>query len=286
MKSMIGGTCAVLLGIAMAAAPQAANAGVVGEYNACGAENLSVPVAAAGHTWVSVGTLDAASLQNLDALVLRMCSTYGGNAAVDAAVSNGMDLVLDSTGVNSAVLPGAPSMNFDAGGCQENYSLAPASPVTTGPGGTLTDDSLDVGGPGGTGGWCSIMGATSIATLPAGAIPFVTTVDGLYAGALGYTHGAGQVALSNSQWSHVVVYTPSEYLYPGIKTYFMNALGWALSQVGEPPVTCASEGYTGTKLEWCKNICERGYTGGTLAMWIRRWTDRYRTLPYCAVQAN
>jgi hypothetical protein len=47
--------------------------------------------------------------------------------------------------------------------------------------------------------------------------------------------------------------------------------------------TCASEGYTGTKLEWCKNICERGYTGGTLAMWIRRWTDRYRTLPYCAL---
>jgi hypothetical protein len=48
--------------------------------------------------------------------------------------------------------------------------------------------------------------------------------------------------------------------------------------------TCASEGYTGTKLEWCKNICERGYTGSTLAMWIRRWTDRYRTLPYCAIE--
>jgi hypothetical protein len=47
--------------------------------------------------------------------------------------------------------------------------------------------------------------------------------------------------------------------------------------------TCASEGYTGTKLEWCKNICERGYTGGTLDMWIRRWIDRYRNLPYCAL---
>jgi hypothetical protein len=51
-----------------------------------------------------------------------------------------------------------------------------------------------------------------------------------------------------------------------------------------PVTTCASEGYTGTKLEWCKNICERGYTGSTLAMWIRRWTDRYRTLPYCAIE--
>jgi len=54
--------------------------------------------------------------------------------------------------------------------------------------------------------------------------------------------------------------------------------------VVEPTTTCASEGYTGTKLEWCKNICERGYTGSTLAMWIRRWTDRYRTLPYCALE--
>ncbi|HWS77626.1 MAG TPA: hypothetical protein VN205_04535 [Thermomonas sp.] len=50
-----------------------------------------------------------------------------------------------------------------------------------------------------------------------------------------------------------------------------------------PTITCASEGYTGTKLEWCKNICERGYTGATLNMWIRRWVDRYRQLPYCAL---
>jgi hypothetical protein len=48
--------------------------------------------------------------------------------------------------------------------------------------------------------------------------------------------------------------------------------------------TCASEGYTGTKLEWCKNICERGYEGSTLNMWIRRWIDRYRILPYCAIE--
>jgi hypothetical protein len=282
MKSMIGGACAALFGLAIAAAPQNAAAGVVGEYNACGAESLSVPVAAAGHTWVAVGTLDAASLQNLDALILRTCSMYAGDADVDAAVANGMDLILDSTYVDSAVLPGAPSMVFNAGNCDINYSLAPASPVTTGPGGTLTDDSLDVGAPGGTGGYCSIMGATSIAALPAGAIPFVTTVDGLNAGALGYSHGAGQVALSNSQWSHAVVYRPGEYLYPGIKTYFINALSWALGTIGEPPVTCASEGYTGTKLEWCKNICERNYSGSTLDMWLRRWINRYHDLPYCA----
>lgn len=52
--------------------------------------------------------------------------------------------------------------------------------------------------------------------------------------------------------------------------------------LAEPEITCASEGYTGTKLTWCQNICEKGYTGSTLNMWIRRWIDRYRTLPACA----
>ena len=48
--------------------------------------------------------------------------------------------------------------------------------------------------------------------------------------------------------------------------------------------TCASEGYTATKLEWCKNICERGLTGATLDIWIHRWITRYRALSYCAVE--
>ena len=46
--------------------------------------------------------------------------------------------------------------------------------------------------------------------------------------------------------------------------------------------SCAGSGYTGTQLEWCKNICERGYNGATLEMWIRRWLNRWRELPYCA----
>ena len=53
-----------------------------------------------------------------------------------------------------------------------------------------------------------------------------------------------------------------------------------------PATTCASEGYTGTKLTWCQNICEKGYTGATLDMWIHRWINRYRDLPYCARGGN
>ena len=53
-----------------------------------------------------------------------------------------------------------------------------------------------------------------------------------------------------------------------------------------PATTCASEGYTGTKLTWCKNICENGLTGATLDMWIHRWVNRYRDLPYCAQEGG
>jgi hypothetical protein len=66
-----------------------------------------------------------------------------------------------------------------------------------------------------------------------------------------------------------------------------GASGFAFGEFGiavGPTTTCASEGYTGTKLEWCKNICERDYSGATLNMWIRRWIERYRKLPYCAVE--
>ncbi len=48
-------------------------------------------------------------------------------------------------------------------------------------------------------------------------------------------------------------------------------------------VSCADEGFTGTKLAWCQNICEKGYTGATLDMWIHRWINRYRDLPQCAL---
>ena len=37
---------------------------------------------------------------------------------------------------------------------------------------------------------------------------------------------------------------------------------------------------------WCQNICEKGYTGATLDMWIHRWINRYRDLPYCAREGN
>ena len=67
---------------------------------------------------------------------------------------------------------------------------------------------------------------------------------------------------------------------------FDNITLGASSPVDPGDITCASEGYTGTKLTWCKNICEKGYTGATLDMWIHRWINKYRDLPYCAQEGG
>lgn len=48
------------------------------------------------------------------------------------------------------------------------------------------------------------------------------------------------------------------------------------------PVSCMDLGYQGMQLAWCREICEKGNTGAALKVWIRRWIDRYHTLPACA----
>ena len=57
-----------------------------------------------------------------------------------------------------------------------------------------------------------------------------------------------------------------------------------LAEPATPEATCASEGYKGTQLTWCKNICESNLSPAAHATWIHRWINRYRDLPYCAVE--
>ena len=89
----------------------------------------------------------------------------------------------------------------------------------------------------------------------------------------------GAAAAQNGNWSLFV--------YNFGAPAFAIANGWSLTISDDvPDTTCASEGYTGTKLTWCRNICEMGYTGATLDMWIHRWINRYRDLPYCAQEGG
>ena len=103
---------------------------------------------------------------------------------------------------------------------------------------------------------------------------------------LAYTNG-GPVTFSNAELSLTSYFGKAngDPLMSGGNFYPRQWNGTVYYHLGiTPVVTCASEGYTGTKLTWCQNICEKGYTGATLDMWIHRWVNRYRDLPYCARQ--
>jgi hypothetical protein len=253
-------------------------AGYAGDYAA--------RISAAGHIPIPLSTLDSASLASLDGLVLASsCNgTYQAtNAAVNDAVANGMALLLQFQGVPpgpgvTVQLPGLSSLPVTQE-CSFDVSPATGSPIANGPGGTLTDDALD------NPELCGLTGWVASNALPASGTPLlVAAAEPTRIGAFGYSYGNGRVVLSMDQIQLTMTggLLASRYPRPGSDTYITNTIAWLMPGIVEPDTTCASEGYTGTKLTWCKNICEKGYTGATLDMWLHRWINRYRDLPYCA----
>jgi len=189
--------------------------------------------------------------------------------------------VLDNSegyGQPSAFLPGSPVFT-PSFSCPLDINIAAGSPIASGIGGSLNNASFDF-----TGGICGLTGTVPLAQLPAGAVPFITSSDANEIGAFGYSYGKGKIAYSISQMWQQLPGNTSGFTMPweaAASTYFTNALVWTLA--GRTQQSCATEGYTGTKLTWCQNICEKGYTGATLNAWIQRWVQKYRDLPYCAV---
>jgi len=137
---------------------------------------------------------------------------------------------------------------------------------------------------------------TSVLTLPANAQAFyfyaqpnqggvwnvtATTNSGSTSGAIAVSSGP-----SGSANGYAFYATAGETIQSiTITVSGVESPGMALGEFGingGVATTCASEGYTGTKLLWCQNICEKGYTGAQLDTWIHRWINRYRDLPYCA----
>ncbi|HQY82901.1 MAG TPA: hypothetical protein PK818_08985, partial [Thermomonas sp.] len=270
MKLQLNALCLALLGgAASLLAPVEAQAGNVGHFSACTGGSAATLITLAGHTPVSVATLDNASLAPLDGLVISQCGApYAGSSAVDAAVANGLRVLIDTQSVPPASdLPGDPALTYDgAGMCASGLSITPGAAITSGPGGTLTDSSLDQTS------ICSSMGSALVSSLPAGGRSFVEVAGNPGSSiAFAYPSGNGWVAVSFSQWMFTLPGGgyESDSIAPGAYTYYANTIAWMMGEI-LPVTTCASEGYTGTKLEWCKNICERGYAGSTLAMWIRR----------------
>ena len=272
----------------------------VGYHNACPTRSgdISGVVAATGRTKVNIPTVNQASLSGLDVLVYTTCPdgpAFTANSDLNAAVASGMGLVVERLlypfSLDTTALPGGNGFGGSHVWMREvwndNIEIATGAPIASGPGGTLNNASLDY-----------VSGATfynmvhyfPAASLPAGAIPFLTTPDPTQIGSFGYTYGSGRVVYSDSQFTITLPggnsnnpAIPTNWATAGA-TFLSNAIEWAAG--APPPVTCASEGYTGTKLTWCKNICENGLTGATLDTWIHRWVNRYRDLPYCAQEAG
>ena len=273
---------AALGGVAGLFAPMGAEAAVVGYYTGenCYGNADGPTITAAGHTAVPVATMDAASLAGLDILVLNACYATP-SADVATAVNNGLILVWHAQSVSTTGLPGSPGFVVSGSGGAD-VDLPAGSPVANGPGGALNNTSLD-------GGNSSTHGYVASSSLPGGAVVAATQASPANVVTLAYAYGSGGVVYSTIPLG---CYLPGGWcsghpVSAAMEAYFRNVLAWAANGLGAGSVmSCASEGYTGTKLQWCRNICEMGYTGATLNMWIRRWTDRYRVLPYCAAETQ
>ncbi len=266
--ALIGGATTLFM-------PSVSNAADVGYYTGenCYGNNDGPTITAAGHNAIPVATMDAASLSTIDILVINSCYATP-TPDVETAVHNGLVLVWHAQGSSTSGLPGNPGFTRVLSYLYD-VDFPAGSPVTAGPGGTLTNASLDNGN-------FSTHGFVPTATLPEGTSILATTASAEEAVTVSYGYGSGRVIYSSIPLG---CYLPggncnSPLIAPAMKAYFYNILGVASNNQVTP--TCAETGYTGTKLLWCQKICESGLTGKALEDWIHRWINRYRDLPTCA----
>ena len=283
MNTRIAASLLAVLGGAMALlAPTESLAGNVGVYGSCTGGSKTQAITQAGHTPVAIGDLNAESLSGLTALIIETCYGYTPDPDVTAAVAGGLYLIVNDWNWNNQAvvqLPGGSISQVYGGG--DSINLASGSPIATGPGGILTDTSLD----GGHSSWHSYFTA-----VPAGATALLTSdVSPEQVVSILYPSGSGRVAYNAIPVDHYLMPGGHPAIAPGILTFMTNLLACGLDAECAPPppsATCESEGYTGTKLLWCQNICEKGYTGATLQTWIHRWIRQFRDLPYCAAEGG
>ncbi len=177
-------------------------AGTIG-YVVLGSPGSTSPetaITAAGHTPLSLGTLAGANLANVDVLWILNPSNSGyaadltsSQAAVNAFVANGGTLLFHDRRVTEAstVIPGASAITFvrDFTDDAEIQTTSAAPDLLDGPGGVITDDTLD-------GGNSSSHGYALVATLPDGTVVTLTRTDPNHAVDVHYAVDGGHVYYS------------------------------------------------------------------------------------------
>lgn len=264
--------------------PNIAHAGVVGHYNACtgqGNAAMANAITAAGHTPVDIATPDATSLAALDVLMVNRsycdATEYMANLpAITSAVQGGMvllmhDRIVAEPGYVSAAnaLPGAAAISFTVS-YSSNIDFPAGSPLLTGPGGTLTNTTLD-GGNYSNHGYAAASGS-----MPAGSSIQANNGNPAQAVNFTYPYGGGAVVYST---------IPLDFYIGGSSAfstqYAPNVIAWAVTQ-SDQFVSCAAEGFTGIKLTLCRQICELPQSPATLAALIKTYMAAFRQEPPCA----
>lgn len=240
-----------IAGLGIASAPSAAFAAVVGYYEMCsgaGDADSATVITQAGHTPVNVSTPNATTLAGLDVFWVTNCDNdgYGAEylanvAAINTAVQNGLILVVHDRYVSGAstILPGVIGVRDFEDDAAIDFPVN--SPILTGPGGTLTNASLD-------GGNSSSHGYVATGTMPANSQTLAHQTSSSRAVTFRYPWGSGDVIYSTIPLDH--------YLGGGsafATVYAANVVAYA---AGLGFTTCAAEGYTGAKLTLCQKVCE------------------------------
>lgn len=263
--------------LVLAAAQPAHGAGeLIGNYEMCTGSadpDSANAIAAAGATSVPLNDVSAGSLAGLDGVFITNCSNggYGAEylanlADLQAFAEGGGIVIIHDRRVTEAAtsVPGAAGIAFTGQTYGSEVELDEASGLTTGPGGTLTDASLD-------GGNSSTHGYADVATLPAGSLVPLTTANPAQAVTFCYGLGAGSVTYST---------IPLDYYLNGSNpaafrtVYAPNVIEWAITDCGgapQQPTERALVTVTASAAE-----AEEGGEPG--AFTITRTGDRFSTL--------
>lgn len=265
------------------AAPLSADAARVGyTNNSCyNSQNGASQIVAAGHEAVALPSYDqitAPSLSGLSAVLVGSCWN-GTNAAVDSAVSAGMSLLVHDNYYSATAgdrLPGAFVFGVTNAGTRTDINFtAAAAPFLTGPGGALNNTSLDNG-------VASNHGHVPAASLAPAIQVLATGTSSAEVIILEYTHGLGRVVYSTIPLSCYFAGGPcatTEPVATGMRSYTTNLVATYAVPLF---ISCADEGFTGSKLTLCQRICEVPQSPTTLTSLIRLYTATYRQTPPCA----
>ena len=184
-----------------------------------------------GHTAVDIHDLSVAELSGLDVLVIQNPNNSIYNAEflnalpdIQAAVANGLVLIIHdrATGLANAagILPGGAGIQFFRDTETNDVELVDdLHPIANGPGGIVTDFSLD-------GGNSSFHGYADASTLPVGAEVILSTPNVNQAVTFAYAFGAGQVVYSSIPLDHYLQGFGPAAVVAGMEAYIANLIDY------------------------------------------------------------